>query len=77
MGLVSVGRWYPQRSASYGYTCFQLLGDAMEGAKTLDNSKLAGTTTPFTTIRADDIRFGENGEWVALRAMQVQYYHYQ
>jgi hypothetical protein len=60
-----------------GYTCFQLLGDAMEGAKTLDDSKLAGTTTPFTTIRADDIRFGENGEWVVLRALRVQYYHYQ
>ena len=29
-----------------GYTCFQLLGDAMEGAKTLDDSRLAGTTTP-------------------------------
>jgi len=28
----------------------------------------------FTTIMADDIRFGENGEWVASRALQVQYY---
>ena len=26
----------------------------------------------FTTIMADDIRFGENGEWVASRALQVQ-----
>ena len=57
-----------------GYTCFQLLGDAMEGAKTLDDSELAGRTHAFTTIMADDIRFGENGERVASRALQVQYY---
>ena len=36
-----------------------------------------GHNHAFTTIMADDIRFGQNGEWVALRALRAQYYHYQ
>jgi hypothetical protein len=36
-----------------------------------------GHNHAFMTIMADDIRFGENGEWVVLRALRVQYYHYQ
>ena len=50
----------------WGYAYFQLLGEAVEGAKTLDDAKLAAYlhSHAFTTIMADNIKFGENGEWV-------------
>jgi len=60
----------------WGYAYFQLLGEAVEGAKTLDDAKLAEYmhSHAFTTIMADNIKFGENGEWVGSRALQVQYH---
>jgi branched-chain amino acid transport system substrate-binding protein len=60
----------------WGYAYFQLLGEAVEGAKTLDDAKLADYmhSHEFTTIMADKIKFGEFGEWVGSRAMQVQYH---
>jgi branched-chain amino acid transport system substrate-binding protein len=60
----------------WGYAYFQLLGEAVEGAKTLDDAKLAEYmhSREFTTIMADKIKFGEYGEWVGSRAMQVQYH---
>ena len=60
----------------WGYAYFQLLGEAVEGAKTLDDAKLAAYlhSHAFTTIMADNIKFGENGEWVDSRVLQVQYH---
>ena len=29
---------------------------------------------PFTTIMADNIKFGQYGEWVGPRSLQVQYH---
>ncbi len=54
----------------WGYAYFQSLGEAVEGAKTLDDAKLAAYlhSHAFTTIMADNVRFGENGE------LQVQYH---
>ena len=48
----------------------------MEGANILDDAKLAAYlhSHAFTTIMADNIKFGENGEWVGSRALQVQYH---
>jgi branched-chain amino acid transport system substrate-binding protein len=60
----------------WGYAYFQLLGEAVEGAKTLDDAKLAAYlhSHAFTTIMADNIKFGENGEWLDSRVLQVQYH---
>ena len=60
----------------WGYAYFQLLGEAVEGANALDDAELAAYlhSHAFTTIMADNTKFGENGEWVASRALQVQYH---
>jgi branched-chain amino acid transport system substrate-binding protein len=60
----------------WGYAYFQLLAEAVEGAETLDDAKLADYmhSHAFTTIMAPDIRFGRFGEWVGSRALQVQYH---
>ena len=60
----------------WGYAYFQLLGEAVEGAKTLDNQKLADYmhSHAFDTIMAGKIEFGKDGEWVGSRALQVQYH---
>ena len=60
----------------WGYAYFQLLGEAVEGAKTVDDKKLADycTATPFNTIMAEKIEFGKDGEWVSSRVLQVQYH---
>jgi branched-chain amino acid transport system substrate-binding protein len=60
----------------WGYAYFQLLGEAVQGAKTLIDEKLAEYMHghEFTTIMADNIKFGPTGEWVGSRALQVQYH---
>jgi branched-chain amino acid transport system substrate-binding protein len=60
----------------WGYAYFQLLGEAVEGAKSLDNQKLADYmhSHAFDTIMASKIEFGKDGEWVGSRALQVQYH---
>ncbi len=59
----------------WGYADFQLIGEAIEGAKSLNDDKLAEylRTHEFKTIMAD-IRFGKNGEWTKSQFMQVQYH---
>jgi branched-chain amino acid transport system substrate-binding protein len=60
----------------WGYAYFQVLQQAIEGTKSLNDDKLADymRTHPFTTIMASDIRFGKDGEWTKSRVMQVQYH---
>jgi len=60
----------------WGYADFQLIGQAIEGAKSLNDDKLAEyfRTNEFKTIMAD-IRFGKNGEWTKSQFMQVQYHN--
>jgi branched-chain amino acid transport system substrate-binding protein len=60
----------------WGYAYFQLLGEAVEGAKTLNDEKLAEYmhSHEFSTIMADSIKFGQYGEWTGSRALQVQYH---
>ena len=56
------------------YATFQVLEQAVEGAKTLDQGKLADYIhkTTFHTLYGD-IAFGSDGEWVKPRILTVQY----
>ena len=60
----------------WGYAYFQLLGEAIEGAKTLNDDKLAAYlhSHAFTTIMADNVTFSEFGEWTKGATLQVQYH---
>jgi branched-chain amino acid transport system substrate-binding protein len=59
----------------WGYAYFQLLGEAIEGAKTLNDEKLAEYMHghEFKTIMGD-IKFGPFGEWTKQASLQVQYH---
>jgi branched-chain amino acid transport system substrate-binding protein len=60
---------------TWGYAYIQILGEAVQATKSLDDNKLAdyiGKTT-FKTIMGD-VKFGKGGEWAQGRMMQVQYH---
>ena len=59
----------------WGYAYFQVLGEAIEGAKTLNDEKLADYmhSHEFKTIMGD-ITFGPYGEWTKQASLQVQYH---
>jgi branched-chain amino acid transport system substrate-binding protein len=59
----------------WGYAYFQLLGEAVKGAKSINDDQLADylRNNEFKTIMGD-IRFGKNGEWTKSGMMQVQYH---
>src|SRR6516165_6806746 len=59
----------------WGYAYFQVLGEAIEGAKTLNDEKLADYmhSYEFKTIMGD-ITFGPYGEWTKQASLQVQYH---
>lgn len=60
----------------WGYAYIQLLGQAVEGAKSLDDNKIADymKKTTFKTIMGD-VKFGPKGEWAQSRMLQVQYHN--
>jgi branched-chain amino acid transport system substrate-binding protein len=60
----------------WGYADFQLIGQAIEGAKSINDDKVAEylRTHEFKTIMGD-ISFGKNGEWTKSQFMQVQYHN--
>jgi branched-chain amino acid transport system substrate-binding protein len=60
--------------APFGYAQYQLLGQAIEATKSIDDQKLADyiRKTTFKTV-AGDISFGPNGEWAQARVLQVQF----
>jgi branched-chain amino acid transport system substrate-binding protein len=60
--------------APWGYAQYQVLGQAIEATKSIDDQKLADyiRKTTFKTV-GGDIAFGPNGEWVAPRVLQVQF----
>lgn len=70
VGVDPLGWYLPP----FAYANLQVLGDAVEGAKTLDQEKLADYihTHPFKTI-VGDIRFGPDGEWSKARVLEVQW----
>ena len=58
----------------FAYSYLQVLGQAIEATKTLDQDKLADyiRAHSFKTI-AGDIKFGANGEWDHERVLEVQF----
>jgi branched-chain amino acid transport system substrate-binding protein len=58
----------------FAYADMQVLGQAIEGANSLDQDKLADylRTHTFHTI-VGDIAFGPNGEWTKPRVLEVQF----
>jgi branched-chain amino acid transport system substrate-binding protein len=59
----------------WGYARFQVLGEAVEGAKSTNDDKLADylRSHEFKTIMGD-LKFGPNGEWTQSGMLQVQYH---
>jgi branched-chain amino acid transport system substrate-binding protein len=59
----------------WGYAYIQVLGDAVQATKSIDDDKLADYMhkTTFKTIMGD-VAFGSGGEWSKGRMMQVQYH---
>jgi branched-chain amino acid transport system substrate-binding protein len=60
----------------WGYAYFQVLQQAVEATKSLNDDTLAEylRSHAFTTIMAADIKFGKDGEWTKSGVMQVQYH---
>jgi branched-chain amino acid transport system substrate-binding protein len=58
----------------FAYADLQVLGQAVEGTKSLDQDKLAAYMHDhsFKTV-AGDIKFGPDGEWVTARVLEVQF----
>ena len=59
----------------WGYAYFQVLQQAVEGAKSINDDKLAEylRSHEFKTIMAD-VKFGKDGEWTKSGMLQVQYH---
>jgi branched-chain amino acid transport system substrate-binding protein len=59
----------------WGYAYMQVLAQAVEGAKSLNDDKIADylRNHEFKTIMAD-VKFGKNGEWTKSGMLQVQYH---
>jgi branched-chain amino acid transport system substrate-binding protein len=60
---------------TWGYAYMQLVEQAVKGANTLDEEKLAQyfRTNTFKTIMGD-VKFGKQGEWALSRFLVVQYH---
>jgi branched-chain amino acid transport system substrate-binding protein len=59
----------------WGYSYMQVLGQAIEGAKSINDDKLADylRSHEFKTIMGD-VKFGKDGEWTKSGMLQVQYH---
>jgi branched-chain amino acid transport system substrate-binding protein len=70
-GVDPLGYYLPP----FAYANLQVLADAVEGTKSLDQDKLAEYLRKATikTI-VGDIKFGANGEWEQARVLQVQFH---
>jgi branched-chain amino acid transport system substrate-binding protein len=71
-GVDPLGYYLPP--FAYGY--LQVLAQAVEGTKSLDQAKLAAYLHrhTFKTV-VGDIKFGSNGEWAEPRVLEVQYHN--
>jgi branched-chain amino acid transport system substrate-binding protein len=60
--------------APWGYAQLQVLQQAVEATKSLDDNKLADhiSKTTFKTV-VGDVKFGKGGEWAESRVLQVQF----
>jgi branched-chain amino acid transport system substrate-binding protein len=61
--------------APWGYAQLQVLAQAIEATKSLEDKKLADyiRANSFKTVLGD-VRFGKNGEWAESRVLQVQFH---
>jgi branched-chain amino acid transport system substrate-binding protein len=61
-------------TAPWAYAQFQVLGQAVEGTRSLDDQKLADyiRKITFKTV-VGDVTFGAKGEWAQPRVLQVQF----
>jgi branched-chain amino acid transport system substrate-binding protein len=61
--------------APWGYAQLQVLAQAVEATKSLEDKKLADyiRANSFKTVLGD-VRFGKNGEWAESRVLQVQFH---
>jgi branched-chain amino acid transport system substrate-binding protein len=61
--------------APWGYAQLQVLAQAIEATKSLEDRKLADfiRANSFKTVLGD-VRFGKNGEWAESRVLQVQFH---
>ncbi len=59
----------------WGYAQFQVLGDAIKGAKSINDDKIAAylKKATFKTVMGP-IKFGKKGEWAHGRMLTVQYH---
>jgi branched-chain amino acid transport system substrate-binding protein len=69
-GVDTLGYYLPP----YSYTMVQILGQAVEATKGLDQQKIADYIRghEFNTI-VGKVKFGKNGEWAKGRTLMVQY----
>jgi branched-chain amino acid transport system substrate-binding protein len=60
--------------APWGYAQLQVLQQAVEGTKSLDDAKLGDylRASTFKTV-VGDVKFGDKGEWAQSRVLQVQF----
>jgi branched-chain amino acid transport system substrate-binding protein len=60
--------------APWGYADLQVLGQAVAGTKSLDDSKLIAyiRSATFNTV-VGDVKFGREGEWAQSRVLEVQF----
>jgi branched-chain amino acid transport system substrate-binding protein len=60
--------------APWGYAQLQVLAQAVEGTKSLDDAKLGDyiRAGSFKTV-VGDVKFGDKGEWAQSRVLQVQF----
>ena len=61
--------------APFGYAQLQVLQQAIEVTKSLDDKKLADyiRANTFKTV-AGDVKFGKDGEWAQSRVLQIQFH---
>ena len=59
----------------WGYSHLQVLGEAVEGAKSVNDDKIADymRSHEFKTIMGN-VRFGKDGEWTKSEMLEVQYH---
>jgi branched-chain amino acid transport system substrate-binding protein len=69
-GVDPLGYYLPP----YSYALMQILGQAVDATKGLDQQKIADyiRATEFSTI-VGKVKFGKNGEWAKGRTLMVQY----
>ncbi len=71
-GVDPLGYYMPP----FAYAYLEVMADAVEATKGLDQDKLAAyiRATTFHTV-AGDIKFGADGEWAQSRVLQIQFQH--